>query len=172
MSNFDAAMLRGAAELGDERLVAVQNEYSLLERDAEAEMLPLVREIGIGFVPYFPLARGLLTGKFRRGEAPPAGTRIAGRPDLLTDARVDRIEALAAFATERGHSLLDLAFAGLASQPGVVSVIAGAMNAQQVASNVAAAAWELDEVDRAALAQASLIGMPAPGDGPGSYAWP
>ncbi len=94
----------------------------------------------------------MLTGKFRRGQAPPPGTRMADRPELLTDFVYDRIEALEAFATARGHTLLELAFAGLASQPGVVSVIAGAMSPEQVAANVAAGSWELGADDLAALA--------------------
>ena len=94
-------------------------------------------------MPYFPLARGRLTGKFRRGEPPPASSRMAERPDLLTDAVFDRIEALERFAAERGHSLLELAIAGLLAQPGVASVIAGAMSPAQIAANAAAGAWEL-----------------------------
>jgi aryl-alcohol dehydrogenase-like predicted oxidoreductase len=153
VSNLDAAQLREAAGFGDPRLAALQNEYSLLERRAERELLALCREHGIGFVPYFPLARGLLTGKFRRGERPPAGTRMAERPELLTDAVFDRIEALEAFAAERGHTLLELAIAGLESQPGVGSVIAGAMSPEQVRANAAAAAWELAPDDVEALAR-------------------
>ena len=152
VSNLDAGQLREAIAVGDPRLAALQNEYSLLERGAERELLPLCREHRIGFVPYFPLARGRLTGKFRRGEPLPAATRMADRPDLLTDAVFDRLEALEAFAAERGHTLLELAFAGLASQPGVASVIAGAMSPEQVAGNVAAGAWELGEADLRALA--------------------
>lgn len=152
VSNFDAAQLGDAAELGGGRLVAVQNEYSLLQREAEAELLPLARELGIGFVPYFPLASGLLSGKFRRGAAPPPGTRMASRPERLDHATFDRLEALEAFAAVRGRSLLELAIAGLASQPGVVSVIAGAMSPEQVAANAAAAEWELGPDDLDALA--------------------
>jgi len=150
-SNFDAAQLREAGAFGDARLVALQNEYSLIEREAEAEVLPLARELGIGFVPYFPLASGLLTGKFRRGEEAPAGTRLASRPERLADAPWDRIEALEALAAERGRTLLELAIAGLASQPGIPSVIAGATSPEQVAANAAAGEWELSEADRAAL---------------------
>ena len=153
VSNVDAAELREAGALGDDRLAAVQNEYNLLDRAAEADVLPLARELGIGFVPYFPLASGLLTGKFRRGKEPPAGARLAGRRDRLTDAAFDRVEALERFATERGHTLLELAIAGLASQPGVASVIAGAMSPEQVARNVAAAGWEPSLDDLAALAE-------------------
>jgi aryl-alcohol dehydrogenase-like predicted oxidoreductase len=152
VSNVDAAQLREAAAAGDERLAAVQEQYSLLERDAEAELLPLAGQLGIGFVPYFPLAMGLLTGKFRRGEQPPRGTRLASRPERLTDAAFDRVEALTAFAEERNHSLLELAFAGLAAQPGLASVIAGAMTPEQVRGNAAAGEWELGPDDRAALA--------------------
>jgi aryl-alcohol dehydrogenase-like predicted oxidoreductase len=153
VSNVDADQLREAASVGDERLAAVQNEYNLLERAAEAELLPLAHELGIGFVPFFPLAMGLLTGKFRRGEPPQAGTRLESRPERFTDATFDRIEALAAFARERDHTLLELAFAGLASQPGLASVIAGAMTPDQVRRNAAAADWQLGADDRAALAE-------------------
>ncbi len=149
VSNFDAGQLREAAAAGDDRLAALQNEYSLLEREAEAEVLPLARELGIGFIPYFPLASGMLTGKFRRGEPLPEGTRLAGRPERFTDAVFDRLEALEAFAAERGHSLLELAFAALASRPGVPSVIAGAMRPDQVAANAAAIEWELSEAELA-----------------------
>jgi aryl-alcohol dehydrogenase-like predicted oxidoreductase len=153
VSNVDADQRRDVASVGDERLAAVQNEYNLLERAAEAELLPLAHELGIGFVPFFPLAMGLLTGKFRRGEPPQAGTRLESRPERFTDATFDRIEALAAFARERDHTLLELAFAGLASQPGLASVIAGAMTPDQVRRNAAAADWELGADDRAALAE-------------------
>jgi aryl-alcohol dehydrogenase-like predicted oxidoreductase len=153
VSNMDAEQLRAAIAHGDRRLVALQNEYSLLERAAERDVLPLAHEHRIGFVPYFPLARGLLTGKFRRGEPPPAGTRLAASPQRLTDAAFDRVEALEAFASERGRTLLELAIAGLASQPGVASVIAGAMSPEQVAANAAAGDWELADDDLAALAE-------------------
>jgi aryl-alcohol dehydrogenase-like predicted oxidoreductase len=153
VSNVDADQLREAADAGDARLAAVQNEYNVLERGAEADVLPLARELGVGFVPYFPLASGLLTGKFRRGEPAPEGTRLASRPERLAGADFDRIEALEAFAEERGHTLLDLAFAGLASQPGIASVIAGAMRPEQIAANAAAGDWELGQDDLDALAR-------------------
>jgi aryl-alcohol dehydrogenase-like predicted oxidoreductase len=153
VSNLDAGRLREAIAAGDPRLAALQNEYSLLERGAERELLPLCREHGIGFVPYFPLAMGLLTGKFRRGEEPPANTRLASRPERLTGAAFDRVEAFEAFARERGRSLLELAIAGLASQPGVASVIAGAMSPEQVAANAAAGEWELGADELEALAR-------------------
>jgi aryl-alcohol dehydrogenase-like predicted oxidoreductase len=153
VSNVDAAQLREAAAAGGERLGAVQNEYNLLEGEAEAGVLQATRELGIGYVPYFPLASGLLTGKFRRGEEPPAGTRMASRSERLTDAVFDRLERLEAFAAERGHTLLELAIAGLACQPGVASVIAGAMTPEQVARNAAAAEWVLSADDLAALGE-------------------
>jgi aryl-alcohol dehydrogenase-like predicted oxidoreductase len=161
-SNLSAAQLREADEFartaGKPQIAALQNRYSLLERAAEAEILPLCREYGIGFVPYFPLASGLLTGKYRRGEPPPAGSRLENRPEARADERLERVEALEAFATEHGHTLLELAIGGLASQPGVVSVIAGATTPEQVRAN-AAASWELTAVELAALAE--LVGSAA-----------
>jgi aryl-alcohol dehydrogenase-like predicted oxidoreductase len=159
-SNLNTDQLREAhayaVESGPE-IAALQNQYSLLERGAETELLPLCREYGIGFVPYFPLASGLLTGKYRRGQPPPSGSRLESRPDARADERLERVEALEEFATARGHTLLELAIGSLASQPGVVSVIAGAMTPDQVRAN-AAAAWtladrdlqELDAIQRAA----------------------
>ena len=152
VSNVDAAQLQEVVAAGDDRLVALQNEYNLLEREDDAEVRPLAREHGVGYVPYFPLASGVLSGKFRRGEAPPEGTRMAARAHQLTDELFDRVEAFDAFARERGHTLLELAIAGLASQPGIPSVIAGAMRPEQVEANVAAAEWELSEQDLRALA--------------------
>jgi aryl-alcohol dehydrogenase-like predicted oxidoreductase len=149
VSNFSVAQLDEAVAAGP--VAALQNHYSLLEREAEVDVLPRCAELGVGFVPYFPLASGLLTGKYRRGEPPPPGTRLAGRPEALTDEAFDRIEALEAFAAERGHTLLELAIAGLASRAGVASVIAGATNPEQVRANVAAGDWELSADDLAAL---------------------
>jgi aryl-alcohol dehydrogenase-like predicted oxidoreductase len=154
-SNFSAAQLAEADELarasGGPGFVAVQNEYSLLERDADDDVLPLARELGIAFIPYFPLASGLLTGKYRRGEPRPKGTRLEGRE--IDDATFDRIEALEALAAGRGRSLLELAIAALASQPGIPSVIAGATSAEQVRANAAAADWELSPDELAELAR-------------------
>jgi len=149
VSNFSVAQLDEAVAAGP--VAALQNHYSLLEREAEADVLPRCAELGVGFVPYFPLASGLLTGKYRRGEPPPPGTRLAGRPEALSDEAFDRIEALEAFAGERGHTLLELAIAGLASRAGVASVIAGATKPEQVLANVAAGDWELSADDLAAL---------------------
>ena len=115
-------------------------------------MLPLCRELGIGFVPYFPLASGLLTGKYRRGEPAPSGSRLEGRNDRLTDERFDRVEELERFAEARGHTLLELAIGALASTPGVASVIAGATTPEQARANAAAGSWKLSADDLAALA--------------------
>jgi aryl-alcohol dehydrogenase-like predicted oxidoreductase len=152
VSNVDAPQLRQAAALGDPRLAAVQNEYNLLDRDAEDDVLPAAAELGIGFVPYFPLASGLLSGKFRRDQPPPAGTRMADRWSDVEMSVFDRIEALQSFAAERHHTLLELAFAGLLAQPGVASVIAGAMNREQVEANAMAGSWVLADEDAAELA--------------------
>jgi len=154
-SNFSAEQLAEADEparsSGRPRFVAVQNHYSLLERDAEQDSLPAARRLGIAFVPYFPLASGLLTGKYRRGEDKPTGTRLEERE--IDDATFDRLEALEAFARERGRTLLELAIAALASQPGVPTVIAGATSADQVRANAAAADWQLTDDELAELAR-------------------
>jgi aryl-alcohol dehydrogenase-like predicted oxidoreductase len=140
---------------GYSRFVSAQNEYSLLNGAAGAELLPACRRFGLGLLPFFPLANGLLTGKYRRGSAPPEGSRLADpywkRFQRAEDAPWDVLERLEMFARERGHSLLDLAFSGLAAQPGVASVIAGATSADQVRANAAAAAWRLRDEDLAEL---------------------
>jgi aryl-alcohol dehydrogenase-like predicted oxidoreductase len=147
-SNFSAEQIeaaeKAAREHGTARFVSVQNQYSLVEREAEDEVLPTCEKLGIGFLPYFPLASGLLTGKYRRGEEATEG-RLAGQD--VPDARWDRAEALQAFADARGIALLDLAFAGLLAQPAVTSVIAGATKPEQVHANVAAGAVELSSDD-------------------------
>jgi aryl-alcohol dehydrogenase-like predicted oxidoreductase len=140
VSNVTAEQLRGL-----DGVAAVQNEYSLLSRAAEREVLPLCRERGIAFVPYFPLASGLLTGKYRRGEPAPQGSRLAGRE--LPD-RWDELERLEALAHGRGWTLLELALGALLSEPAVASVIAGATRPEQVRANVAAAARRLSASDR------------------------
>jgi aryl-alcohol dehydrogenase-like predicted oxidoreductase len=157
-SNFSAAQLReaeAAVRDGAARFVSVQNEYSLLKRDPEAEVLPECERLGLAFLPYFPLASGLLTGKYRRGRTTPEGARIqAGERfgDLLSAHNLDAVEALVAFAEARHHSLLELAFSWLLSHRPVASVIAGATSPEQVQSNARAAAWrltpsELAEID-------------------------
>jgi aryl-alcohol dehydrogenase-like predicted oxidoreductase len=126
-----------------ERFVSAQNEYSLLERGVEADLVPACEEYGVGVLPFFPLASGLLTGKYRRGEAPPSGTRYAewGLESQLTEQRFDVVEKLSAVAAEHGVELLDVAMGGLAAQPMVSSVIAGATSADQVRRNAQAVAW-------------------------------
>jgi aryl-alcohol dehydrogenase-like predicted oxidoreductase len=138
-----------------ERFISAQNEYSLLERGIEADLVPALERYEIGLLPYFPLASGLLTGKYRRGEAAPQGSRIQAwkRESVLTDDTFDVLEKLEAFAGERSITMLDVAIGGLAAQPAVSSVIAGATSPQQVAANVKAGEWrptadDLAEIDR------------------------
>jgi aryl-alcohol dehydrogenase-like predicted oxidoreductase len=158
-SNFSGWQLADAAavarELGSPPFVSAQNHWSLLERDAEAEVVPAALHFGLGVLPYFPLANGLLTGKVRRGQAPPDGSRLAGRPEYITDAKLDTVEALSAWAAERGLTLLDVAIGGLAALPGCSSVIAGATSPEQVKANAEAGSWvpgaaDLAELDRMA----------------------
>jgi aryl-alcohol dehydrogenase-like predicted oxidoreductase len=155
-SNFDGAQLREADAAaradGVTRFSAVQNHYSLLERDdAERDGLPACRELGIGFVPFFPLASGLLTGKYRQGEPAPAGTRLSGPDAPASDAQFALIGALERYAQERGVTILDVAIGALLAQEPVVSVIAGATRPEQVHANAGAAHWIPDDGDRAAL---------------------
>ena len=138
---------------GLSRFVSAQNEYSWLARDIETSLTPALERFGIGLLPYFPLASGLLTGKYRRGEAPPPGSRIAvwGRESALTDHAFDVVEGLSAFAASRGITVLDVAIGGLAARPAVASVIAGATSPAQIAANVAAGGWRPDAEDLAEL---------------------
>jgi len=131
--------------------VSAQNEYSLLRRQAEEELLSTCERLGIGVLPYFPLASGLLTGKYRRGEPRPEGTRLAGRNEVFTNETFDRLEALEEFARARGLTLLQVAIGGLLAQPAIASVIAGATKPEQVRANVEAAQWEPTPEDVAAL---------------------
>ncbi|MDT4922037.1 MAG: hypothetical protein QOI15_2939 [Pseudonocardiales bacterium] len=133
------------------RFVSAQNEYSWLNRDVEDDLVPALAQHGIGLIPYFPLASGLLTGKYRRGAAAPEGSRLANRPERLSDDAFDTVEALESFAKERGVSLLDVAIGGLAAQPTVASVIAGATSREQVERNVAAGDWQPAPDDLATL---------------------
>jgi aryl-alcohol dehydrogenase-like predicted oxidoreductase len=151
LSNVDAGQVTAAAA-SDVTVVAVQNEYSLLHRDDDAEVLPLCLRHGIGYVPYFPLASGLLTGKYRRGEPAPAGSRLAGRQ--IDERDLETVEALERVGAERGRGILELAVGGLASIPGVASVIAGATSPEQVRANAAAGAWHASEADLDAIARA------------------
>ncbi|HEX2304465.1 MAG TPA: aldo/keto reductase [Gaiella sp.] len=151
LSNVGADLIREAAE-SSVTVVAVQNRYSLAHRGDDAEVLPLCRELGIGYVPYFPLESGLLTGKYRRGEPPPEGGRLSG--GRLEDGDFDVAEALERVAAEQGRTLLELAIGGLGSIPGIASVIAGATSPEQVRANAAAGAWHASAAELDALAHA------------------
>ncbi|MDT4928731.1 MAG: hypothetical protein QOF92_1598 [Pseudonocardiales bacterium] len=138
-----------------EHFISAQNEYSLLERGIETDLVPALKRYRMGLLPYFPLASGLLTGKYRRGEPAPAGSRIQAWKieSMLTDETFDVLEKLEAFAAERSITLLDVAIGGLVAQPAVSSVIAGATSAEQVAANVKAGHWrptadDWSEIDR------------------------
>lgn len=157
-SNFSAQQLReaqAAVRSGAARFVSVQNEYSLLHREPEAEVLPECERQGLAFLPFFPLASGLLSGKYRRGAAPPAATRLSSTPRFaerfLTERNQAAAEALADFAASRGRSLLELAFSWLLSHRVVASVIAGAMSPEQVRANAGAAGWKLTAADLAEI---------------------
>jgi len=154
-SNFSAAQLQDAeTAAGGARFVSVQNEYSLLKREPEADVLPACETLSIVFLPYFPLASGLLSGKYRAGQPLPAGTRIqAGEQfsHLLTPENLAVVEKLVAFAEARGHTVLELAFSWLLRQPAVASVIAGATSPAQIQANAAAADWQLTSEELAEL---------------------
>jgi aryl-alcohol dehydrogenase-like predicted oxidoreductase len=158
-SNFSATQLAEAAAAARERhlrsFVCVQNEYSLLKREPEKEVFAACASLGLAFVPFFPLASGLLSGKYRKGRPAPAGTRLGGSGERSAEEVVGReklavVERLAAFAEQHGHSLLEFALSWLASRQPVASVIAGAMTAEQVHANVVATtAWKLSEEELA-----------------------
>src|SRR5579871_3199256 len=156
-SNFSVEQLRtaeAAARPGAARYVSVQNHYSLFHRAAEQDVLPECERTGIAFLPYFPLANGLLTGKYRKGQPFPEGTRIQaeGRnAGLLSEENLDKVEALIAFAEARNHTLLELAFGWLLAHPSIASVIAGATSVQQAQNNAAAAGWKLTSEEVAAI---------------------
>jgi aryl-alcohol dehydrogenase-like predicted oxidoreductase len=150
-SNFSAPMLVEAAAAvadGQPGFVSVQNQYSIVHREPEAEVLPECARSGTAFLPYFPLASGLLSGKYRAGEPPPEGTRMAAwgdrATDQMTDQRMATITALSELAASHGHTVLDLAFAWLLAHGPVASVIAGATKPEQVRANVAAGSWVLE----------------------------
>jgi aryl-alcohol dehydrogenase-like predicted oxidoreductase len=142
-----------ARELGVNRFISCQNEYSLLRRDPEAEVLPVLQKYGMGFLPFFPLASGVLTGKYQAGQPAPQGTRLAagGRSaeQLLQDDVLGLADRLKRFAEERGHTLLELAMSWLASTPVIWSIIAGATKPEQVVQNAKAADWTLTPQDLA-----------------------
>jgi aryl-alcohol dehydrogenase-like predicted oxidoreductase len=154
-SNFSARQIEEADAVAHERgltrFTAVQNEYSLLVRGAEAEVLPTCERLGLGFVPYFPLASGRLTGKYQRGQPAPPGTRLAGREQIATDEQFDLIEGVQRYAGKRGISVGEVAIGALLARASVSSVIAGATKPEQVRANAAAARWQPSEEDIAEL---------------------
>ena len=167
-SNFDARQTReaedAARENGTVRFVSTQAEYSLLQRSAEAELLPECERLGIGFLPFFPLFNGLLSGRYRAGEAPPSGSRIGGKDAaaqarIMSEANMAAVGRLTAYAEAHGHTLLDLAFAWLLAHEAIPSVIAGVRTPEQAAANAAASRWELTPAQRAEVS--ALVPAPA-----------
>jgi aryl-alcohol dehydrogenase-like predicted oxidoreductase len=156
-SNFSVEQIReaeAAVRNGAARFASVQNEYSLLHREPEKEVLPECERGGLAFLPYFPLASGLLSGKYRRGHPAPAGSRLApgGRyADDLNERNLAVVETLLQFAVSRGHTLLELAVSWLLVRPSVASVIAGATSSEQVRMNAAAGNWRLSAADVAEI---------------------
>jgi aryl-alcohol dehydrogenase-like predicted oxidoreductase len=152
-SNLSGWQLADAAHKSAARtpFISAQNQWSLLDRGVEAEVVPAAVHFGLGVLPYFPLANGMLTGKVRRGSELPAGSRIAMRSHLVTDEKLDTVEALIGWGAERGVSILEIAIGGLAAQPGCASVIAGATSAEQIIANAAAGEWEPSPEDLAEL---------------------
>ena len=161
-SNFSAEQIEEAdavaREHGLTRFTAIQNEYSLLVRGDERDVLPTCARLGLGYVPFFPLASGLLTGKYQRGQAAPEGTRLAGRDQIASDEQFDIVEALNRFAEERGISLIDVAIGALLANPTISSVIAGATRPEQVRTNAQAARWTPSDEDLTALGD--VLGAP------------
>jgi aryl-alcohol dehydrogenase-like predicted oxidoreductase len=156
-SNFTGWQIADAAHVARARgtvpFISAQNHWSLLERRAEAEVVPAARHFGLGVLPFFPLANGLLTGKVRRGQQPPPDSRLAARHGYVTDDKLDRVETLISWGAQRGRTVLEVAVAALAAQPGCASVIAGATTAEQVKANAAASEWipspeDLADLDR------------------------
>ena len=156
-SNFSAEQIREAEGISSNRrigrFVSVQNEYSLLHREPEAEVLAECARVGAAFLPYYPLASGLLSGKYLKGRPAPAGSRLASgsRAEQLNDERLTKVEALRAFAEAQNHTLLELAFSWLLAHPVVACVIAGATTPEQVKANAAAVGWSLTVADIAAI---------------------
>jgi aryl-alcohol dehydrogenase-like predicted oxidoreductase len=148
-----------AAGIGAAPLVSAQNEYSLYNRSAEAELAPACEAVGVSILPYFPLAYGLLTGKYTRGQAAPEGSRLAVQESRLRDADFDKVEALQRFADDCGVPLLHVAIGGLLAQPAVGSVISGVSRPSQIESNVAAAQWQPSAEELAALDEVATPGV-------------
>jgi len=150
-SNFSAGQIKEAESAAGSgaRFVSVQNHYNLLHREPEAGVLPECVQAGLAFIPYFPLANGLLSGKYRRGQAHPQGSRGGDGfgPKVFSDENLAKVEALADFAASRGHTLLELAMSWLAARPAVASVIAGAKTPEQARTNASAADWRLTAAD-------------------------
>jgi aryl-alcohol dehydrogenase-like predicted oxidoreductase len=155
VSNFSAAQLAEADKLAKDRgltpFTAVQNEYNLLKREAENDVLPLCEKLDVAFVPYYPLASGLLTGKYKRDQPAPAGARLSSKNEIATDAQWAVVEKLEGFAAEHDVPLAEVAIGALLTQPAVASVICGATKAEQVASNAAASEWRPSDEDVTAL---------------------
>ena len=160
LSNVEADQIDEAAAAAQAHgvpLICVESRYSLIRRGAETDVIPACERHGFGLLPYYPLESGLLTGKYRRGEAPPSDSRFVGNATVwpaerwLTDEAFDAVEALEAFAAERGLPLLDVAIGGLAAMPGVGSVIAGATSPAQVGANARAGQWQPSAADLSAL---------------------
>lgn len=166
-SNFNASQLEEAdaasRDRGIARFVALQNEYSLLERSIESEVQPACERLDVAIFPYFPLASGLLSGKYRRDEDAPAGARLRGRETVGTDTQFDAIEALGEFAEARGVGTIDVALSALAAQPMVASVIAGATRPEQIETNVASVRWQPTAMDLAEIDRIAPPGRPAAG---------
>jgi aryl-alcohol dehydrogenase-like predicted oxidoreductase len=155
-SNFSVEQLReaeAAVPPGAAHFVSVQNEYSLFHREPESGVLAACEKQGLAFIPFFPLASGLLTGKYRKGKPLPQGTRLAGDryKGLLSDENLDKVEKLIAFAESRDHTLLDLAVSWLLARPVVGSVIAGATSPEQIQGNARAGGWKLTEEELAEI---------------------
>jgi aryl-alcohol dehydrogenase-like predicted oxidoreductase len=156
-SNLSGWQIADAAHIalagGRTPFTSAQNHWSLLERDVEKEVVPAARHFGLGVLPYFPLANGLLTGKVRRGQGIPANSRLTEprRAGYVTDAKLDKVEALITWGQERGVSILEIAIGGLAAQPGCSSVIAGASSPDQVKANAAAGEWVPTDDELAAI---------------------
>jgi aryl-alcohol dehydrogenase-like predicted oxidoreductase len=162
LAGWQIADAAHAAASGRTPFISAQNHWSLLERGVEQEVVPAARHFGVGLLPYFPLANGLLTGKVRRGQDVPENSRLAEprRAGYVTDAKLDKVESLIAWGQQQGVSILEIAFGGLAAQPGCSSVIAGATSPEQIKANVAAGEWEPTPEQLAAINQ--IVPPPAP----------
>jgi aryl-alcohol dehydrogenase-like predicted oxidoreductase len=161
-SNFSGAQIDDAESVSEQhglgRFVSAQNHFNLLHREPLDDVVPVCVRRGLGVLPYFPLASGLLTGKYRRGAPAPEGTRLSQLPEeraarVMSDRNFDQVDELSAFSAERDHTILELAFAWLAAQPAMTSIIAGATRPEQVIANVAAVDWRLSDDDLAQLDQ-------------------